>query len=58
MVADGVIFALIGIGVILLLIPVSIRLLESVLLEGAESEPEPQYRTSQSHEREGGNAAR
>lgn len=56
--SDALLFALLGIGVFLLLIPVSIRLLKSVLLEDhqSEPEPEPQYGTDQSREREGGNA--
>jgi hypothetical protein len=54
--SDALLFALLGIGVFLLLIPVSIRLLKSVLLEDHQSEPEPQYGTDQSREREGGNA--
>ena len=55
--ADGLVFALMGIGVILLLIPVSIRLLKDILLEDHQSEPEPQYQQAQSRNRDGGNAA-
>lgn len=57
--SDALVFALIGIGVFLLLIPVSIRLLKDVLLEDHQEEPEaePQYQQARSRERDGGNAA-